>query len=143
MGGGDPPRRHQGRLKTKVLASSTSRRFHRAVAGTAAAGNNVVMDHVLIAGWRLQDCLSVLVPHNMVLVGVHCPVEELERRERERGDRPAGIAARRLKHVHAHGLYDVACDTGCSTARECALHIKEFVPGRPRPTAFERLRSTH
>jgi chloramphenicol 3-O phosphotransferase len=67
----------------------------------------------------------------------------LERRERERGDRPTGLAARQLKQVHGHGLYDVECDTGRSTARECALHIKEFLPGRPRPTAFEQLPSTH
>mgnify|MGYP003945587927 CR=1 FL=1 len=117
--------------------------FHRAVAGMAAAGNNVVVDHVLSAEWRLKDCLSVLVPEDVVLVGVHCPVEELERRERRRGDRPSGLAARQLKQVHAHGLYDVECDTAAQTPSECALRIKEFLPTRPRPTAFERLRAAY
>ncbi|MFJ9903514.1 chloramphenicol phosphotransferase CPT family protein [Streptomyces sp. NPDC101152] len=122
-----------------VVLHRTWRGFHRAVAGMAAAGNNVVVDHVLSAEWRLQDCLSVLVPQDVVFVGVRCPVEELERRERERGDRHAGLAARQLEQVHAHGLYDIECDTGVETARECALRIREFLPGRPRPTAFERL----
>ena len=34
--------------------------YHRAVAGMAAAGNNVVMDHVLAEPWRLADCLGAL-----------------------------------------------------------------------------------
>ncbi|MDT0473937.1 AAA family ATPase [Streptomyces sp. DSM 41014] len=114
--------------------------FHRAVAGMAAAGNNVVVDHVLSAEWRLRDCLAVLSAPDVVFVGVHCDPAELERRERERGDRPAGLAATQTAQVHAHGVYDLECDTGRSTARACALRIKEFLPHRPRPTAFERLR---
>lgn len=113
--------------------------FHRAVAGMAAAGNNVVVDHVLSAEWRLQDCLSVLVPQDVVFVGLHCPLEELARRERARGDRPDGLAARQLAQVHAHGLYDLVCDTGRMDAAECARRIKQFLPLRPSPTAFERL----
>ncbi|KAB1140493.1 AAA family ATPase [Streptomyces luteolifulvus] len=115
--------------------------YHRAVAGMAAAGNNVVMDHVLSAEWRLTDCLSLFVPQDVVFVGVHCPLEELERRERERGDRPSGLAARQLAQVHARGVYDIECDTGSSTPRACAGRIKDFLPARPTPTAFQRLRA--
>ncbi|MFF7449529.1 MULTISPECIES: AAA family ATPase [unclassified Streptomyces] len=118
----------------------TWRGFHRAVAGMAAAGNDVVVDHVLSAEWRLRDCLSLFPPRHVVLVGVHCPPEELARREHERGDRPPGLAARQLEQVHAHGIYDVECDTSLATPRECALRIKEFLADRPTPTAFERLR---
>ncbi|MER5941106.1 AAA family ATPase [Streptomyces sp. NPDC001928] len=114
--------------------------FHRAVAGMAAAGNNVVVDHVLSAEWRLRDCLSLFVPQDVVLVKVHCDPAELERRERERGDRPPGLAAGQLARVHAHGVYDLECDTGRSTPQECARHIKEFLARRPSPTAFEQLR---
>ncbi|MER5293988.1 AAA family ATPase [Streptomyces pharetrae] len=120
----------------------TWRGYHRAVAGLAAAGNHVVMDHVLSAEWRLADCLSVLVPKDVVFVGVHCPVEELERRERTRGDRPAGLAARQLRQVHGHGLYDIEVDTGAAGPAECARRIRDFLPVRPSPTAFEKLRAT-
>ncbi|RZB20113.1 chloramphenicol phosphotransferase [Streptomyces sp. F001] len=115
--------------------------YHRAVAAMAAAGNNVVMDHILSAEWRLRDCLSLFVPQDVVLVGVHCPMDELERRERERGNRPAGLAARQLKQVHAHGVYDIECDTSVSDPLECARRIKGFLPARPTPTAFQRLRT--
>ncbi|MFG3007432.1 phosphotransferase-like protein [Streptomyces calvus] len=31
--------------------------------------------------WRLLDCLGLFCPGNVVLVGVRCSLEELERRE--------------------------------------------------------------
>ncbi|MFI1866339.1 chloramphenicol phosphotransferase CPT family protein [Streptomyces jumonjinensis] len=115
--------------------------YHRAVAGMAAAGNNVVVDHVLSEPWRLRDCLGLFVPEDVLLVGVHCPPAELERRERARGDRPAGLAARQYERVHAHGVYDVECDTGTAGPEECARRIKESLPRRGGDTAFQRLRS--
>ncbi|MFE7271089.1 chloramphenicol phosphotransferase CPT family protein [Streptomyces sp. NPDC057623] len=115
--------------------------FHRAAAGMAAAGNNVVVDHVLSAEWRLRDCLSLFVPQDVVLVKVHCSPEELERRERARGDRPPGLAAGQLEQVHAHGVYDMECDTSRTTPQECARRIKDFLRDRPGPTAFEQLRA--
>ncbi|GAA1216112.1 chloramphenicol phosphotransferase CPT family protein [Kitasatospora nipponensis] len=114
--------------------------FHRAVAGMAAGGNNVVVDHLFSQEWRLRDCLALFEPQDVVLVGVHCPLPELERRERARGDRPVGLAAGQIEQVHAHGLYDVEVDTGVSSPAECARKIKEFLPVRPTPTAFQQLR---
>ncbi|MCW2943245.1 MAG: chloramphenicol phosphotransferase, partial [Actinomycetia bacterium] len=67
--------------------------FHRAVAGMSAAGNHVVVDYVLSQRWRLLDCLDLFTAGSVVLVGVHCPLLELERREQVRGDRTPGLAA--------------------------------------------------
>ncbi|MEU9117806.1 AAA family ATPase [Streptomyces sp. NPDC048483] len=114
--------------------------FHRAVAGMAESGNNVVVDHVLSERWRLLDCLGLFVPGDVVLVGVRCSLQALERRERERGDRPAGLAARQFEQVHAHGLYDIECDTTTAGAVDCAQRIRDFLPRQPAPTAFEQLR---
>lgn len=74
----DPPHFHlaidsingmRGKAKTHQLAPDeqaqvlhrTRAGFHRAVAGMAAAGNDVVMDYVLSEPWRLRDCLDVFV----------------------------------------------------------------------------------
>ncbi|WP_432421429.1 phosphotransferase-like protein [Nocardia carnea] len=78
--------------------------FHRAVAGMAWAGNDIVMDHVLSEPWRLPDCLAVMTGIDVVFVGVHCPPGELRNRERRRADRPTGTAASQLDAVHAHDL---------------------------------------
>jgi len=117
----------------------TWRGYHRAVAGMAAAGNNVVVDHVLSEEWRLRDCLELFPPQDVVLVGVRCPRAELERRERARGDRPSGLAVRQLERVHAHGVYDVEVDTSRADPGECARRIRDFLAHRPVPTAFQRL----
>ena len=116
------------------------RGFHRAIAGMAAAGNNLIVDHVLSEPWRLRDCLEQFAPFDVVFVGVHCSPAESERRERLRGDRPPGLAAQQLRRVHEHGLYDIECDTTTATARDCAEHIRDHLARRTEPGAFERLR---
>ncbi|WP_329430477.1 chloramphenicol phosphotransferase CPT family protein [Streptosporangium sp. NBC_01495] len=120
----------------------TIKGFHRAVAGMAATGNNLVVDYPLSRRWRLLDLLDVLVPENTVLVGVRCPLAELERREVERGDRQRGLAALQYHEVHSHELHDLDVDTSVHSPRECALQIRDGLPGLPRPTAFETLRRT-
>jgi chloramphenicol 3-O phosphotransferase len=115
--------------------------FHRAVAGMAWAGNDLVVDHLFSEPWRLQDCLEVLEGLDVVLVGVRCPLGELQRREQERGDRTPGMAAIQFPIVHQHGFYDFEVDTSTSSPRECALAIKEFLERAPERRAFDVLRA--
>ncbi|WP_018544788.1 chloramphenicol phosphotransferase CPT family protein [Streptomyces sp. LaPpAH-108] len=117
--------------------------FHRAIAAMASAGNDLVVDHVLSEPWRLRDCLEVLPAERVLFVGVHCPPAELERRERARGDRPLGLAAQQYDVVHAHGDYDLECDTDEASPRQCAEDIKKLVAHWPTPTAFSRLRGRY
>ncbi|MCP9954003.1 chloramphenicol phosphotransferase CPT family protein [Actinomadura madurae] len=120
----------------------TAKGFHRAVAGMAAAGNNLVADYPLSRRWRLLDLLDLLVPDDTLLVGVRCPLPVLERREAERGDREPGLAARQFPEVHSHELHDLDVDTDTLSARQCAVQIREALEARPRPAAFTTLRDT-
>jgi chloramphenicol 3-O phosphotransferase len=125
--------------RTAVLAR-TRAGFHRAVAGMAQAGNDLVVDYVLSERWRLLDCLTVLSGLDIIFVGVRCPEHELARREKARGDRQPGQAAAQLQQVHSHGSYDIECDTTTSP-QDCALSIKQSLDRLPHPRAFDRLRS--
>lgn len=118
--------------------------FHRAVAGMAHAGNDIVMDHVLSELWRLDDLLVVMEGIDVVFVGVHCAVGELERRERIRGDRAAGTAAKQIDLVHLHKVYDLEVDTSTHSAETCSTLIRTFLEGNPvtGARAFDRLRFT-
>lgn len=127
----------EDRLQTEIDRAIAG--YHRAVAGMAEAGNNVVVDHPLSRRWRLLDCLALFDPRDVVLVGVHCPLRELRRREAARGDRTPGLADFQFERVHAHGVYDVECDTGTTSPGDCARQIRDFLPRRPVPTAFQRL----
>jgi chloramphenicol 3-O phosphotransferase len=120
----------------------TAKGFHRAVAGMAAGGNNLVVDYPLSRRWRLLDLLDLLVPHDTVLVGVRCPLPELERREAARGDREPGLAALQFDAVHSHEVHDVDVDTSVLSPRECARRVRGTLADPPRPTAFETLRRT-
>lgn len=113
--------------------------FHRAVAGMAAAGNDVVVDHVLGEHWRLADCLQVFEGFSVTFVGVRCSLPELERRERARGNRTIGRAAVQFPLVHQHGTYDLEVDSEHATPTECATQIRSQL--HTPPTAFDVLRS--
>ncbi|MGW0424704.1 chloramphenicol phosphotransferase CPT family protein [Streptomyces sp. NPDC003015] len=134
--------RSKRELETEELDAALRRTrmgFHRSIAAMAEVGNNIVVDHVLSAPWRLLDCLAVLRPEDVVFVGVRCPLDELVRGELARGDRPPGLAAHQYDLVHGRGDDDLECDTSAASPYECAQQIKEFLPHRTSPTAFTRL----
>jgi chloramphenicol 3-O phosphotransferase len=84
--------------------------FERAVAVFAGAGNDLIADYIVESReWmdRLQATLSGCA---VFFVGVHCPLEELERREAARGDRPLGDARGDFLTVHEHCTYDLEVD---------------------------------
>lgn len=115
--------------------------FHRAVAGLASAGNDVVVDHILGESWRLRDCAAVFDGYPAYLVGVHCAANELNRRERARGDRQIGRAAFQLGLVHAHQIYDIEVDTSRADPHALAAKIVEHVEREP-PKAFAAVRAS-
>jgi chloramphenicol 3-O phosphotransferase len=124
------------------ILARTRAGFHRAVAGMAAAGNNIVVDHILSEPWRLLDCLQVFAGIDVVLVGVFCPPDELRRREEARGDRVPGQAEAQLAAVHEHHIYDVECDTSTDSLRDCALRIRRYLAEPEQESTFDHLRRT-
>ena len=124
-----------------AVLTRTRAGFHRAVAGMARAGNDVVVDYVLSERWRMLDCLTVLDRLDVVFVGVRCSARELARRERARGDRQPGQAASQLGQVHSYGGYDIECDTTAASPRDCARLIIRSLDQQPSPRAFDRLRA--
>ncbi len=119
--------------------------FHRSLAALAGAGNNLIVDHVLVQGvepeWWLRECVEALTPFRAYLVGVHCPLAELQRREQARGDRNAGLAEFQWSRVHRHGVYDLEVDTSVLSPEQCALAVKEMVEREGEPQALASLRA--
>lgn len=59
------------------------------------------------------DLARLLAPFDVFLVGVHCSLDELDRREQVRGDRQIGEARSHVVDdgIHGFGPYDCEIDT--------------------------------
>jgi len=87
--------------------------FHRCLPAFAEAGNNLIVEHIIeFASWR-RELATLLAGLDVYLVGVHCDLDELDRRERERGDRRAreGRTHIEIDGIHTFGRYDLDVDT--------------------------------
>jgi chloramphenicol 3-O phosphotransferase len=85
--------------------------YYGCLAALARAGNNLAIDVIVETMAQRRRLGEELAPFDVFYVGVHCQLPELERRERQRGDRGIGEARRDLETVHGFGAYDVEVDT--------------------------------
>ncbi|OLV15962.1 chloramphenicol phosphotransferase CPT family protein [Deinococcus marmoris] len=86
--------------------------FYRCLPALLEAGNNLVVDLIIENRAQRDHLRELLAPHDVYLVGLHCPVGELERREAARGDRQTGEARRDARTVHTFSAYDLEIDCG-------------------------------
>ena len=89
----------------------------------------------------MADLVQLLAPFDVFFVGVHCPLPELERRERHRGDRRIGEARTDFHAVHRFTEYDLDIDATQPTEGNVSRLITAW-QARSRSTAFERM-ATH
>ncbi len=114
--------------------------MHRSIAGLAEAGNNLIIDHVVIDKLWLVQCLELLGGRNVLFVGLSCPLDELERRERERDSRRQGFARAQIERIHTGKIYDLELDTLELSVEQCAERVLEFY-ANSQPTAFDKMKA--
>lgn len=112
--------------------------FHRSLQAFAQAGNNLIVEHIVETRIWMAQLVELLAATDVFFVGVHCPVEELERREVARGDRRRGEARHDYETVHQHAIYDFELNALMPPA-ENATMLWEAWRKRARPGAFERM----
>jgi len=113
--------------------------MHRAIAALSRAGNNVIADHVLVEQSWVDDCAANFAGLPAYLIGLHCPLEILEERERSRKDRTLGQARAQYGIVHHYTRYDLELDTSMLDPETCARQIISRL--QSPPTAFEQIRA--
>ena len=94
-----------------------------AVRALVDGGNPVIFDHVLHDRAMHESCRNAFAGLDVFAVGVTCPVDILEARERERGDRVLGRARGLASVVHGFATYDITVDTGAMTTAACVSAI--------------------
>ncbi len=116
--------------------------MHRAIAALARAGNDIIFEHVTLHPDWLDDLVEALAGIDATFVGIRCPLEVIEERERARGNRVVGQARGHFEVVHRHGSYDIEVDTSQLSVEEAAQTIASYLRDGPQPSAFDQLRQT-
>ena len=107
-------------------------------------GKNIIVDHVLISSQKgdlLKKSVELLHEYPVLFVHVTCSLDELRRREIERGDRNIGQAENQLTILNPQDTYDITVDTYENTTEECADKIIEMLGRKDGFSAFKILAS--
>jgi chloramphenicol 3-O phosphotransferase len=110
-------------IHTGPVMDRAMRGMRRAIAAMAAAGNNLIVDDVML-GDEQRDYRALLAAYEPRFVGLFAPLEVLEARERARGDRMIGLARWQHVRVHEGQAYDLEIDTASASPMDCARRIK-------------------
>lgn len=101
-----------------------------AVRALVDGGNPVIFDHVLHDRAMYETFRHATAGLDVFTVGVTCPLDMLEARERARGDRVQGRARGLVGVVHSFCDYDVTVDTGTLSTEACVAAILAALPRR-------------
>lgn len=111
--------------------------YHASLAAYAAAGNNLIIEHILdTPGWQ-GELAEMFRPFDMLFVALHCPIEELRRRELARGDRPVGSAETDALTIHVGREYDLELETGDGVEENAAKLLAAWRGERVASRFFE------
>jgi chloramphenicol 3-O phosphotransferase len=112
----------------------------------ALAGHHVISESVILPT-NLKTYLDAFDGLSVLLVGVRCPLELAERRERARAPaerhqgQPIDLRVPEFELVHSHGPYDVEVDTSITSVADAVGLIRARLSSPP--AAFEALQARH
>jgi chloramphenicol 3-O phosphotransferase len=129
------PRFLEGELAPEIF-NKTMLGYYRSLRAFLSARHNVLADTGFYTTHLLNQCIRELKAETVWLIGVHCSLEELERREKARGDRQLGLARQQQATIHKSVIYDIEVDTSVLSIEECALAIKSKIKELELPKAM-------
>ena len=112
--------------------------FHHSIQSFAQCGNNMIVEHIIESQAWMDMLVRLLSSHDVFFVGLHCPIEELERRETARGDRAIGDARRDVETGYVPELCDLKLD-GTVPPDQNVESLLAAWRARRSPSAFEQM----
>ena len=101
---------------------------------------DVVVDEVFCRNEIVHNYAKNLYDKTVYLIGIVCDLQELERREKMRGDREIGLARGQIDNVHRYAnYYDFTVDSTHCDVAQCAQKIMDFIKGNPNPQGINKL----
>ncbi|MGJ8527518.1 chloramphenicol phosphotransferase CPT family protein [Maritalea sp.] len=113
--------------------------YHNSLAAYARAGNNLILEHILdTKGW-IEELTVLFEPFDVFFVGIHCPLDELRKREMARGNREIGSAAKDFENIHEGLTYHLEIDTNLGVD-ENAKRLLQKWRERQVPSIFDPMK---
>lgn len=99
--------------------------FSGAVEAMAAVGNDLIVELVIEDRAQWLGVADRLGEIDLFVVGVHCDLAEIDRRERQRGNRPPGEGRADIEQLRIHSLggYDLDVDTTDRQSADVAAEV--------------------
>lgn len=121
----DRDSRGEVRLNNGPVGLALLKAHARMAAALAGVSAGVILDEVVLEEVLRDDWREALADCDVFMVGVHCALPELERREVARGDRLIGQARGQFDLVHVGMSYDLEVDTTSTTPAEVVSRIAD------------------
>ena len=119
--------------------------FLRSVRAMALSGHNVITESVILP-MNIDLYRDALEGIAVLVVGVRCPIEVAEQRERARAPSerhlgvPIPLRVAEFDLVHANGPYDVELDTSVTSVDDAVVAIRARLARDGAPQAFDAWR---
>lgn len=102
--------------------------FQETIPPILKSGISIILDHVLHEEEWAKHLINLTKDFTSVYIKIDCPIEILEKRESERGDREIGLARYQKDRIHYGFLpYKLSVDTSRNTAIHNAELIFDFL----------------
>lgn len=131
---------NSGEFKWSELRDSFFGGFHHSLPAYVQAGNNLIVEHIVETKEWMDLLVDLLEPFDVYFIGIHAPLQVLERREAERGDRPVGGARKDFETIHLHAIYDFELDSTLLPEQNVDLLLQAWKK-RTQPSAFKQMSS--
>ena len=137
--------RQNGRTLTTIQFGDYGRQIltgmRQSIATLASLGVNVIVDDMVNYRLAAAQYAEFCQPFQTTVVGVHCDLNELYRREQTREGRFPGTAEGQLELVHQWMHYDIEIDTTKITIHDEAEIVLSQLTKQPHSRAIDRMAS--
>lgn len=114
-------------IQTGPFAKKIVQTLMQMVLTMAKMGHYVIIDDVSFGESNVDVWRDALKEYKVLWVGIKAPLNILEARERERGNRMHGSARAQYFQVHKDVIYDLEFDTNKDSLKSIIKKIKEYL----------------
>ncbi|MGI0116053.1 chloramphenicol phosphotransferase CPT family protein [Zooshikella sp. RANM57] len=114
-------------IQSGSYAIKVNNAYRKTVANLVNSGLRLIVDDVTNGEAEMKIWRSILAQYKVAYIAVHCDLDILENRERNRKNRKQNTAKEQFYRVHQGINYDFSVDTTKNSTKTCAKAIAQFI----------------